>query len=139
MKKLWLYIFCFLLLAFTAAGQGARQYTFTHYGVSSGLASNEATASLQDEYGFVWVATNNGLQRFDGQRYLSFRHEKGDTTSIPHNFVTQLLLDKKKNLWILTGDGKVGTFDTKAIYLPRSHRESEKSRGIDHRQGTDRG
>ena len=113
LKKLWLHIFSLLLLAITAAGQGARQYTFTHYGVSSGLASNEATASLQDEYGFIWVATNNGLQRFDGQRYLSFRHEKDNPFSIPHNFVTQLLLDKKKNLWILTGDGKVGTFDTK--------------------------
>ena len=97
----------------TAAGQGARQYTFTHYGVSSGLASNEATASLQDDLGFIWVATNNGLQRFDGQRYLSFRHEKDDPTTIPHNYIVQLLLDKKKNLWVLTGDGKLGTFDTK--------------------------
>jgi ligand-binding sensor domain-containing protein/two-component sensor histidine kinase len=111
LKKHWLYIFYFLLLAITAAGQGARQYTFTHYGVSSGLASNEATVSLQDDKGFIWVATNNGLQRFDGQRYLSFRHEKDDPTTIPHNYIVQLLLDKKKNLWLLTGDGKVGTFD----------------------------
>ncbi|MEP7377065.1 MAG: two-component regulator propeller domain-containing protein [Chitinophagaceae bacterium] len=113
MKKHWVYIFYFLLLAITAAGQGARQYTFTHYGVSSGLASNEATASLQDEQGFIWVATNNGLQRFDGQRYLSFRHEKDDPSTIPHNYIVQLLEDKKKNLWVVTGDGKVGTFDTK--------------------------
>lgn len=110
-----LYIFCFVLPAIIAAGQGegARQYTFTHYGVSSGLSSNEATRVIQDEQGFIWAGTNNGLQRFDGQRYLSFRHQKDDPTSIPHNFIYQLLLDKKKNLWVLTGDGKIGIFDTK--------------------------
>jgi len=117
--KKWLYIFCFVFPATIAAGQGARQYTFTHYGVSSGLASNEATHVLQDGQGFIWVATNNGLQRFDGQRYISFRHETEDPLSIPNNYIVQLLLDKKKNLWILTGDGKVGTFDTKRFIYHR--------------------
>ena len=113
LKRQHLHIFLFFFLAINAAGQGPRQYTFTRYGVSSGLASNEATTCFQDEQGFIWVGTNNGLQRFDGQRFLTFRHQKGDSTSIPHNYVTQLLLDKKKNLWVLTGDGKVGTFDKK--------------------------
>jgi len=96
-----------------AAGQQARQYTFTHYGVSSGLASNETITCLQDEQGFIWVGTNRGLQRFDGQRYVTFVHRKNDPTSIPHNYVQQLLFDKKNNLWVLTGDGKIGVFDTK--------------------------
>ncbi len=113
LKRQHVYIFLFIFLAINAAGQGPRQYTFTHYGVSAGLASNEATASIQDEQGFVWVGTNNGLQRFDGQRFMTFRNEKGDSTSIPNNYVIQLLLDKKKNLWVLTGDGKVGMFDKK--------------------------
>ncbi len=108
-----MHIFCFLLLVDTATGQGSRQYSFTHYSVPSGLASNETTAALQDEQGFIWIGTNNGLQRFDGQRYLGFRHKKNDPSSIPHNFITQLLFDKKKNLWVLTADGKLGIFDTK--------------------------
>jgi len=113
LKRRHLHIFLCLFLAVRVAGQGPRQYTFTHYGVSSGLASNEASASLQDEQGFIWIATNNGLQRFDGHRYLNFRHEKTDSTTIPNNYVTNLLLDKKKNLWVLTGDGKVGIFNKK--------------------------
>ncbi|MFC0771944.1 ligand-binding sensor domain-containing protein [Terrimonas alba] len=115
MKKYWLHIFCLLGLAITAGAQQERQYSFTHYGVSSGLASNEATASLQDEQGFIWVGTNRGLQRFDGQRYLNFIHQKDDPTSIPNNYIVQLLLDKKKNLWVLTGDGKAGIFNTKTF------------------------
>jgi signal transduction histidine kinase/ligand-binding sensor domain-containing protein len=113
-----MYIFWFLVPAMAAA-QGARQYTFTHYGVSMGLASHQATQALQDEQGFIWVGTNNGLQRFDGQRFISFRRDAKNPFSIPHNNIVQLLLDKKKKLWVLTGDGKVGTFDTKRFeYRP---------------------
>ena len=113
MKKNGLYILYFLLVATMARSQQARQYSFTHYGVSSGLASNETTACVQDEQGFMWIGTNRGLQRFDGQRYLTFAHQKNNVASIPHSYVLQLLLDQKKNLWVLTGDGKVGVFDTK--------------------------
>jgi ligand-binding sensor domain-containing protein len=108
-----LYIFYFLFLVIPVAGQQARQYSFTHYGVSSGLASNEVTTGVQDEQGFIWVAGNKGLQRFDGQRYLTFGFKKNNPLAIPHNYIVQLLMDKKKNLWVLTGDGKVGIFDTK--------------------------
>ena len=113
LRKHCLYIFYFFSLVIPVAGQQARQYSFTHYGVSTGLASNEATTGLQDEQGFIWVAGNKGLQRFDGQRYLTFGYQKNNPSAIPHNYIIQLLMDKKKNLWVLTGDGKVGIFDTK--------------------------
>ncbi|MGZ8524088.1 MAG: ligand-binding sensor domain-containing protein [Chitinophagaceae bacterium] len=119
MKKLWPSFIYFMLLVIPAAGQQERQYSFTHFGVSSGLASNEVTTSLQDEQGFIWIASNKGLQRFDGQRYLTFSAQKDNPVAIPHNYVTQLLLDKKKNLWVLSGDGNVGIFDTKRFtYTP---------------------
>ena len=115
LKKRWLFIFYSLLMAFAVAGQQARQYSFTHYGVSSGLASNETTTALQDEQGYIWIATNNGLQRFDGLRYLTFRQKKNDPASIPYNYIHQLLLDNKKNLWVVTGDGKIGVFNTRTF------------------------
>ncbi|RYG03930.1 MAG: hypothetical protein EOO02_07290, partial [Chitinophagaceae bacterium] len=112
LKKVFSYI---LLLAFTlpAVAQQSRQYSFMHYSVASGLASNEAISSLQDEQGFLWIATNKGLQRFDGQRYMTFGFQRNNPAAIPHNFIVQILLDKKRRLWVLTGDGKVGVFDTK--------------------------
>jgi signal transduction histidine kinase/ligand-binding sensor domain-containing protein len=113
LKKRGLYILSLLLLSAITRAQQARQYSFTHYGVTTGLASNETTACLQDEQGFIWIGTNRGLQRFDGQRYLTFTHQKNNPATIPQNHIVQLLLDKKNNLWILTGDGKTGVFDTK--------------------------
>ena len=66
-------IFC--VAAYCLSAQETRQYSFTHYGANEGLASNEGRAVLHDDYGFVWVGTNNGLQRYDGSRFITLRHE----------------------------------------------------------------
>lgn len=117
LPKLRLYILflLFLLLSRQLHSQDGKQYSFTHYSPSAGLASNETTSARQDETGYIWIGTNNGLQRFDGTRYITFRHSKNDANSIPHNYIQQLLIDKQHKLWILTGDGKAGVFDTKRL------------------------
>src|SRR5262245_17449872 len=108
-----MYIVLSMLLVAQVQAQPVKQYSFKHYSSSSGLSSYEVMSTIQDETGFIWVGTNNGLQRFDGSRFITFRKEKNSTTSIPHNVVSQVFIDKKSNLWIVTGDGKVGIFDTK--------------------------
>jgi ligand-binding sensor domain-containing protein len=84
-----------------------------HHSPSAGLASNEVTAVAQDETGYIWIGTNNGLQRFDGVRYKTFHSRQNDRTSIPNDVILQVLFDKRKNLWLVTADGKVGIFDTR--------------------------
>lgn len=68
---------------------------------------------MQDEDGYIWTGSTDGLQRFDGSRYKTFRHNKNDSTTLPSNPIWQLLIDKNKNLWVLLNDGKVGIFNTK--------------------------
>src|ERR1043165_8995662 len=97
-----------LLVSFTTGflqAQKPRQYTFTHYTGSSGLVSNQVNGVIQDEEGYIWIATTDGLQRFDGIRYKTFRHKEGDETSIPSNTIVQVMLDKKNNLWLLMVNG----------------------------------
>jgi signal transduction histidine kinase/ligand-binding sensor domain-containing protein len=103
----------FFLVCSSSRAQLVKRFSFTHYGLSTGLASNEVTNAFQDETGYMWIGTNNGLQRFDGTRYKTFRVQKGDSTSIPNNVIIQLLFDKKNNLWLITADQKVGIFDTR--------------------------
>ncbi|MEO5683994.1 MAG: two-component regulator propeller domain-containing protein [Chitinophagaceae bacterium] len=93
--------------------QPPRQYTFTHYSTATGLQSNQVNAVVQDETGYMWIATTEGLVRFDGIRYKTFQHSKNDTASIPSNALLQLLTDSKKNMWILSTNGKAGIFNTK--------------------------
>lgn len=106
-----LIIISFLLLAVAAPAQQARQYSFTHYSATMGLVSNQVNTVVQDKTGYIWIGTTDGLQRFDGFRYKTFRHIRNDSTSLPTNPVMQLLIDKKQRLWVLFANGKVGIFD----------------------------
>ena len=108
-------IVLFFVVYFPSHAQLVKRFSFTHYGLSAGLASNEVTNAYQDETGYMWIGTNNGLQRFDGNRYKTFRTKKDDSTSIPNNVIIQILFDKKNNLWLYTSDQKIGIFDTKTF------------------------
>jgi len=77
--------------------------------------SNQITTMVQDEQGYLWIGTTDGLQRYDGVRYKIFRHIETDSTSIPSNHVQQLLIDAKKRIWLLAGDGTVGIWDHKKL------------------------
>ena len=105
----------FLLLSWfislPVCGQINQQYIFHHISVREGLLANEVQAAVQDSKGFIWVASKNGLQRFDGARFLNFRHRQGDTLSIPHNNIMRLCFDKMDRLWLITSDFHLGYFD----------------------------
>jgi len=109
-----------LLSALSLFSQEARQYSFTHYTVSNGLAAYNTSNSVQDDQGYIWIGTVNGLQRFDGSRFLTFRHNPADKNSLPDNSVWQMLYDKEKNLWVLLSDGSIGIFDTRRFSFKKA-------------------
>ena len=61
------------------------QYSFKTIDMSNGLAENTVRSISQDEHGFMWIATQNGLCRYDGMQFYTFRHDSNDTTSIKEN------------------------------------------------------
>jgi ligand-binding sensor domain-containing protein len=101
-------------------GQLAMPRHFAHYGVTNGLAAYNTSCVAQDENGFIWIGTINGLQRFDGSRFINFRHNPADNNSIPDNNVEQMLLDKFNNLWLVLNDGSVGIFDTRRFVFKKA-------------------
>ncbi|MBL7738918.1 MAG: hypothetical protein JNK14_06835 [Chitinophagaceae bacterium] len=106
-------LFLLMLYGQLWAQLSPKKYSFTHYGNVAGLVSNEVLDVTQDPDGYMWIATNGGLQRFDGVRFISFTAKKNDPLAIPENYVSQVMIDKKKNLWIMSGGIKAGIFDTK--------------------------
>jgi len=104
-----LLLFCTCIIK--GYNQANQQYIFLHSGTQDGLLSNETQATVQDPRGYIWIATKNGLQRYDGHRFVNFKHIEGDSTSIPHNYITQLTIDKKNRLWLATANNKLGYFD----------------------------
>ncbi len=115
------FLFSFLvLLTHSLYPQQAKQYSFTHYGVKNGLAAYNSRSVVQDETGYIWIGTINGLQRFDGNRFLTFRHNPADKNSLSDNYVEQLLFDKFHNLWVVLNDGSVGIFDTRKFVFRKA-------------------
>jgi len=98
-------IFSLLLIALTRQSPCLGQkdlYIFRNIKTSAGLASDVVTSILQDDRGFMWLATGNGLQKYDGNSFITYHHDPYDSLSIPTDNVGSLMQDRKKDLWIFT-------------------------------------
>lgn len=62
-----------LLLLLLPLGTGAQKYFTTHYRLAEGLPSEEVRAAIRGRYGFLWVATDGGLLRFDGKSFINYK------------------------------------------------------------------
>ncbi len=78
---------------------------FINFGSREGLSSNNVTAIIKDSHGYMWFATDDGLNKFDGTKFKVYRHNSDDSTSLASNEIIDLYEDKKGNLWIGTGVG----------------------------------
>lgn len=76
---------------------------FINFTSKEGLSSSTVNAVVKDRYGFMWFATDDGLNKFDGVKFTIYRHIVGDSTSLSSNRVLSLYEDNDGNLWIGTG------------------------------------
>ena len=79
---------------------------FKQLTTTEGLPHNTINTIAQDNRGFMWFGTRNGLCRYDGYTITSFSHNIADSTSLCHNFITRLYNDSFRDLlWISTDQG----------------------------------
>lgn len=104
MKKIFLGGVAFLLLQFAGHAQQP-DISFLHISGINGLSQNQVRAIVQDQQGFMWFGTGEGLNRFDGYSFTTFTHKEGDSSSITNDFVNVLIKDSKGDLWIGTESG----------------------------------
>nr|MDA3821018.1 hypothetical protein [Bacteroidales bacterium] len=70
-----------------------------------GLSNNDIHDIYQDSYGYLWFATSDGLNRFDGYDYVVYRPGMSDSTSIASGFVYTIEEDNSGNIWVGTDRG----------------------------------
>ncbi|MBN2667603.1 MAG: hypothetical protein JXR60_00110 [Bacteroidales bacterium] len=78
---------------------------FENYATEDGLSDNQVTDILQDHFGYMWFATPNGLNKFDGYEFEVFYNNPKDSASISDNHITAIEEDIYGNLWIGTKNG----------------------------------
>ncbi len=86
-------------------------YSFKHYNINNGLSQNTVFTIFQDNQGFMWFGTKDGLNRFDGTSFKIFKFSPGG--NLRDNVFHRILQDTNDNLWVGTDDGIY-------IYNPRS-------------------
>ena len=86
---------------------------FEHYGLEEGLSQTSVKHMVQDSKGFIWLGTQDGLNRFDGYEFVIFRHDPDDPYSLTDNNISSLYEDYTGRLWV---GGQNGTLQ----YLDRS-------------------
>lgn len=103
MKQFYQITALFFLICYMKPNLYAQTGRF--YSTEDGLSSSLVNQIFQDSKGYIWVATEYGLNKFDGLHFTSYRHVPGDTVSLKNNYVRSLYEDSGHNLWIGCIDG----------------------------------
>ena len=109
-------IIIFLLLS--AKMLPAQPYYFKHYQVENGLSHNSVFVNVQDQSGFMWFGTKDGLNRFDGYSFKTYRHDPTNQRSIGSNVIHALLSDKTAGFWVGTDKGLYKFNPQKETFAP---------------------
>jgi signal transduction histidine kinase/ligand-binding sensor domain-containing protein/DNA-binding response OmpR family regulator len=107
-----------MLVVLAAVGGHARaerrQTHFDRLSIEDGLAQGVVWALAQDRDGFIWIGTEDGLNRFDGYRFVTYRPRADDPESLSGLWVLAIHEDRRGRLWIATRDGGLNRFDRAA-------------------------
>jgi len=127
------YIFAFQLF-FTSILLGQHIYPhFEQITSEQGLSNNRVNNTIKDSRGFIWIATADGLNRYDGYKFKIYRYDPSDSTSLADNFVYSLREDRLGNIWVGTRsaglnklDRKNGRFRRIKLYPPGASQEEQQ-------------
>src|SRR5688500_7502873 len=112
----------FAILPLIVLSQNDR-YRFHHLTSNDGLSHSDVTCVFQDSRGFMWFGTRDGLNKYDGYNFITYK--KGDSNkSISSNHIKDIIEDSSGNLWIATLGGGLNMFDRQkeifVRYIPDS-------------------
>lgn len=112
-----------------------RPLKFDKITVDNGLSQSNINWILQDKQGFIWFATNGGLNRFDGSQFKTFIHNESDSNSISNNIINHIYEDDNGKIWISTQNG-LNVFDKSLEVFTQYKSESTSASGLSSNQIT---
>ena len=118
-------LFAFLIVINPSQKIFSQSYNidFDRVGIEQGLSQSSVQAIVQDSLGFLWFATQDGLNQYDGYNFKIFKHETNDSLSISDDWISALCIDQAGNLWIGTAGGGLNKYDkNKGLFRQYRHR-----------------
>ncbi|MGH1542444.1 MAG: ligand-binding sensor domain-containing protein, partial [Arenicella sp.] len=117
----WVLRFTLLVVVNTLEARGVKEsyQNFERYSILDGLSQSLVQDIVQDNTGYMWFATGNGLSRYDGYEFKVFRREQSNNKTLTGDYIKALLVDSSGILWVGTlGDGlNVYTHDDESFEL----------------------
>lgn len=83
---------------------------FKNFGIDNPMSYNFVRTIAQDEDGFMWFGSSEGLDRFDGHQTLSFQHDNSKPNSLSSSVISRILIDKQQRLWVGTFGGGLNLY-----------------------------
>lgn len=111
------------LILFSSISIAQSNYHFKKFSDVEKLSNNKVNDFFQDSYGFMWIATDDGLNRYDGHSVKIYKNIQGDDESLPDNDAMQVIEDRDKNIWVACWNA-IGKLDRKT--------DKFKRYGLDH-------
>lgn len=111
MKKTTTFLTYFYFLTISLFAQENEQVKFSVLSTDVGLSQKSIMALFQDSEGYLWVGTQNGLNKYNGYTFEVYRKVLGDSTSIGGNSISAICEDSKNRLWFGTEDGGLSLYN----------------------------
>jgi len=108
----WLRFFLIIVcIVFQLSVQAQLKCSIKHYSTEDGLSQDGILCIAKDSEGFMWFGTSDGINRFDGHGFITYKSRPGDSSSLSNNKIRNIIEDKVGYLWVKTYDNKVYRFD----------------------------
>lgn len=132
-------IYMLRLLIITASLSGVcaiadvgKPMRFDHLGMDEGLSQSAVNVMHQDKTGFMWLGTENGLNRYDGYRFHHYKHDPADPNSLGKDFIWDITEDDTGNLWIATNGGGLARWNADKDNFTIYRHDAGNKGGISH-------
>lgn len=111
LKRLSIFSILVISVQLIAAQLISPYAAFKRYTSEDGLSQQVVRSIVQDQEGFIWIGTEDGLNKFDGYEFKQYRNIRNDQSSLPDNFIYALCPSADGSLWIGTNSSGIARFD----------------------------
>ena len=119
-----------VVLAYTCFGQHFSE-RFDRYSVQQGLSDYSAMALMQDSSGYLWIGTQNGLNRYDGTHFKSYIASPTDSLSLKDGFIFDVQEGTERDIWLATMNEGLIQFDISTeLFTTHTYSDSEDDKGL---------